>query len=116
VSLPQKLVGGDLVRTANNDDYSTRADYLTLDLATASTVYVCYSADARDLPGWLKQAGWSRLDGQALVEVTDGRRAYNVFMRSAPKGPLILGGNERENTGAVNTYFVVVRSTAPSKP
>ena len=115
-SLPAELVGGDLIRTANNDDYSTRADYLTIELAGEASVYVCYYADASELPGWLKQAGWKRLAAQAFVDVADGRRPYNVLVRTAPKGPLVLGGNERDNTGAVNMYFVVVQPKAISGP
>ncbi len=35
--------GGNLVRTANSDDYSIRSDHLILEVAEASTVYVCRS-------------------------------------------------------------------------
>jgi hypothetical protein len=115
VSLPPELVGGDLVRTANNDDYSTREDYLTLDLAAESMVYVCYWAQARDLPGWLKQKGWKRLESQARVDLGGEPKAYNVFARSGSEGSLVLGGNERERTGAESMYFVVVKQLPPKR-
>lgn len=108
-SLPSLLAGGDLVRTANDDDYAAADDYLTLDLAADSTVYVCYWAEANELPKWLKQEGWTRASGQARVQIGGEYKAYNVFARAAPKGRLALGGNSRARTGAVSTYFVVIQ-------
>lgn len=114
VSLPPDLTGGDLLRTANDDDYSTREDHLALELAADSTVYVCYWAEAREIPGWLKQERWKRMDSQAGVELSGERKAYNVFAAAVPKGRLVLGGNERERTGATNMYFVVIKPAQPT--
>jgi formylglycine-generating enzyme required for sulfatase activity len=108
VSLPPELVGGDLVRTANEDDYSTDKNHLTLELSGPATVYVCYWAEAHDLPGWLKEPGWKWIQSQAQVGILGTRKAYNIFARSAPKGRLMLGGNERGKTGAASMYFVVI--------
>jgi len=110
VSLPPALAGGDLVRTANDDDYAAADDYLTLDLADDSTIYVCYWAEATDLPKWLKQEGWERASGQARVQIGTDYKAYNVYARRAPQGRLALGGNSRARTGAASTYFVVIKS------
>lgn len=107
-SLPPELVGGDLVRTANEDDGSTDRNHLPLELSGPATVYVCYWAEAQDLPGWLKEPGWKRMPGQAQVGILGARKAYNIFARSAPKGRLMLGGNERGKTGAASMYFVVI--------
>jgi hypothetical protein len=109
VSLPPEVAGGDLVRTANDDDYSTRSDHLTLELPAASTVYVCYWAEAHDLPGWLRQDSWRRVDSQARVRIGDQDKAYTVYRCAAAPGRLSLGGNERERTGAAGMYFVVTR-------
>lgn len=108
-ALPGELTGGRLVRTANNDDFSTRADYLPLDLATDSTVYVCYWAQASDLPDWLKRDGWRRWDGQVRVSIGDAEKVYSVFARAAPRGRLVLGGNDRKRTNAIGNYFVVIQ-------
>jgi hypothetical protein len=101
---------GKLVRTANNDDFSTRKAHLTLDLSVDSTVFVCYWAEATGLPGWLKQDCWKRLNGEVRVRMGSGDKAYNVFARTAPKGRLVLGGNERERTRAASMYFVVTKA------
>ncbi len=114
VSLPSELAGGDLVRTANDDDYSAGDDYLALELAADSAVYVCYWAEATDLPKWLKQEGWTRASGQARVQIGGEYKVYNVFARSAPKGRLTLGGNSRARTGAVSMYFVVIQAASPN--
>lgn len=115
VSLPSTLTGGDLVRTANDDDFAAAEDYLTLDLAADSTVFVCYWAEANELPKWLKQEGWERTTGQVRVKIGGEYKAYNVFARAAPKGRLLLGGNSRARTGAVSTYFVVIQAATVSR-
>ena len=115
-SLPSTLAGGDLVRTANDDDYAAAEDYLTLDLDAGSTVYVCYWAEANELPKWLKQEGWERTTGQARVKIGTEYKAYTVFARAAPQGKMLLGGNSRARTGAVSTYFVVIQRDGGSKP
>ncbi len=112
-SLPSTLTGGDLVRTANDDDYAAAEDYLALDLDADATVYVCYWAEANELPKWLKQGGWERTTGQARVKIGTEYKAYTVFARAAPKGRLLLGGNSRARTGAVSTYFAVIQTAKP---
>ena len=110
VSLPAELAGGDLVRTANDDDFVAAADYLALELACSSTVYVCYWAEASELPAWLKKDGWSRASGQVCVQIGGEYKPYTVFAFTAPKGSLVLGGNSRARTGAASTYFVVIQA------
>ena len=112
-SLPPKLAGGDLVRTANEDDHSTGKHHIALELSDAATVYVCYWAEAHDLPGWLKEPGWKRMQEQAQVGILGARKAYNIFARTAPKGRLRLGGNERAKTGAASMYFAVIGPAGP---
>jgi hypothetical protein len=68
------------------------------------------------LPGWLKQKGWKRIEGQAHVEMGGERKAYNIFARTVPKGNLVLGGNERERTGAASMYFVVLKRATKTDP
>jgi hypothetical protein len=109
VSLPREFVGGDLVRTANEEDGSTGRNHLSLELSGAAKLYVCYWAEAHDLPGWLKEPGWRRMQGQAQVGILGARKAYNIFARSVPKGRLVLGGNERAQTGAASMYFAIVK-------
>lgn len=109
-SLPKELLGGQLIRTANNDDFATAPDHLPLDLATDSTLYVCYWTEASDLPGWLKQPEWKRLPERATVKIGTADKAYNIFARAMSKGHITLGGNDRKHTNAISNYFVVVRS------
>ncbi len=99
VSLPSKLAGGDLVRTANEDDDSTDKNHIAVELADPATVYVCYWAEAHDLPGWLKEPGCKRMQEQVQVGMLGARKAYNIFARTVPKGRLRLGGNDRAKTG-----------------
>lgn len=108
VSLPPELVGGDLVRTANEEDGSTERNHIAIELSAPATVYVCYWAEAHDLPEWLKEPGWRRMQEKARVEILGDRKAYNVFARTAPEGRLDLGGNERGRTGAASMYFAVI--------
>jgi hypothetical protein len=114
--LPQELIGGQLVRTANNDDSSAREDYLPLDLTADSTVYVCYWAEATDLPGWLKQEAWKRTNSQARVKIGNAEKAYHVFARTASQGRLTLGGNDRSHTKAISNYFVVIKPGSVDHP
>lgn len=108
-SLPEELIGGDLILTANEDDYSTSDSHIRLDLPEAASVYVCYWAGAHDLPDWLEQPEWKRLAEQATVAMLGDKKPYSVFARPAATGPLPLGGNERDKTGAASMYFVVVQ-------
>ena len=108
-ALPKELLGGQLVRTANNDDFATAPDHLPLDLANDSTLYVCYWAEATDLPAWLKQPEWKRLNEQAKVKIGNAVKAYNVFARAMPKGHITLGGNDRKQTNAISNYFVILQ-------
>ena len=111
VSLPPELAGGDLVRTANEEDYSTDPNHMALELSGPATVYVCYWAEARDRPGWLKEPGWVPVRGQVQVEILGARKAYDIVARAAPSGRLVLGGNERGKTGAASMYFIIIRAT-----
>jgi hypothetical protein len=108
-SLPSELAGGELVRTANEEDYSTDRNHIALELSGRATVYVCYWAEARGLPAWLKEPAWKPMKGRVQVEILGSRKAYNLFARTAPKGRLVLGGNERDKTGAASMYFAIIK-------
>jgi hypothetical protein len=107
-SLPPELAGGDLVRTANEEDGSTGKNHLALELSGPAKVYVCYWAEAQDQPEWLKEHGWERMQEQVQVDIHGERKAYDIFARTVTKGRLVLGGNERGRTGAASMYFVVI--------
>lgn len=108
-ALPPELHGADLLRTANDDDYSTRPDQTLIELTAAATIYVCYWAEAHDLPAWLKSEEWRRLPGEVTVRIADQDKAYHIYARTAPAGQITLGGNERTLTGAAGMYFVIAR-------
>ena len=108
-SLPKELLNGQLIRTANADDFAIAPDHLPLDLKTDATLYVCYWAEATELPAWLKQPAWQRLPEQATVKIGNADKAYNIFARPMPKGRTALGGNDRKHTNAISNYFVVVQ-------
>jgi len=106
--VPPELVGGKLVRTLNDADFSTEKDFLGLTLDGDSIVYVCYWAEAKDLPNWLKEDGWKALDGKVTVQ-QKAACLYKVYARRFPEGKISLGGNERETTEAASMYFLVIQ-------
>lgn len=115
-TLPPELAGGDLVMTANEEDYSTGHTHVALELPVRSTVHLCYWAEARSLPQWLQDPRWNDPGLTVEVEQSPGsRRTYRVLSSTADAGRLALGGNERGETGAESMWFAIVRP-CPAPP
>lgn len=111
--LPASLDKQILVCTSMDDDYSSAADHLQLELLQAMTLSVCLDKRGRQAPGWIE--GWALL-GESLE--VDGV-FYHVYQKSFPTGRVALGGNDRNRTGANSNYLVIAgpRVEAPvSKP
>jgi MYXO-CTERM domain-containing protein len=102
-SLPAALAGLELIRTSNEDDYVSAPDHLRFTLSKNATVYVAMEKHGGGaMPAWA--AGWT--DAAMEIQVP-GAGAFRVHGRSFAKGQVTLGGNDRENTGAVSNYFVL---------
>ncbi|CAB1055660.1 hypothetical protein D1BOALGB6SA_393 [Olavius sp. associated proteobacterium Delta 1] len=107
--LSQGLKGGLLVRTTDSDRQSKADVYLKLRANSNVIVYVCYDGQARTLPYWLNEGGWT------LTEefITTTRNAVSprwVSARELSAGETItLGGNLAVGArGAEKNYFVMV--------
>ena len=108
-SLPGEMLGATLIKTSNNDDFSTAADHMKVDLDTDSRVYVCYWAEARQLPDWLKSSEWIPMGEQVYLNMNGKEKAFKVYSRPVGKGTFFLGGNQRQSTGAVSMYLVMIK-------
>jgi hypothetical protein len=102
-TLPAALAGLEMIRTSNEDDFVAAADHLRFTLSADATVYVAMeSSGGGALPPWA--TGWA--DTGMQVEVP-GAGTFKVHGRSFPQGQVTLGGNDRNHTGAVSSYFVL---------
>jgi hypothetical protein len=105
-AVPDRYLGREYIRTANDDKSNTAADYLTLTLAQPATVYVLYDQRATQLPAWL--SGWSLLPD--TIDTHDGPR--RIYSQAFPAGTVTLGGNAMAPmSGARSAYAVVVEAT-----
>ncbi|WP_347159338.1 hypothetical protein [Pontibacter chitinilyticus] len=108
--VPAPLEGASLIRTANDDKWSTSTALLSFELTKPATVYVAYDPRASALPSWL--SGWTKLSEK--IGVNDSKiSAVNLYSKSFPAGVVTLGGNKASPAaGTENNYFVVVSQTA----
>lgn len=97
--LPERLAGSTLLRTLNEDDRVEAPDHVVLELARAQTLAVAFRAEARRRPGWL--ADWH--DTGERVVTTDAE--FRLYERRFAPGRVVLGGTERQATGAPSAWF-----------
>lgn len=102
-ALPGELAGLEMIRTANEDDRVDHAEHLRFTLDAPATVYLAYEGD--DLPSWAK--GWGP-QPSGIVQVS-GAGQFRVFSKEFPAGAVTLGGNSRDETGAMSNYFVMLK-------
>ena len=86
--LPESIAGATLVRTLPKDAGISGADFLSFEINLPANLYVAYDAKSAP-PVWLK-GGFAKIDG--TVTTSKGNR-FDVYHRSAPAGPVTLGGN-----------------------
>ncbi len=109
-TLPAALAGLEMIRTSNEDDHVAAADHLRFTLSADATVYVAMeSSGGGALPAWA--TGWTDTGMQIQAP---GAGTFRVHGRSFPRGQVTLGGNDRNSTGAVSSYFVLA-AAAPGQ-
>jgi hypothetical protein len=108
--LPSALVGGVLIRTANDDRYVSVANHLTFSVTRASTITIAYDKRATSLPTWLNDGSWTET-GKILS--AGGSRIYRLYSKSVSAGNVTLGGNQQGiSVGAISNYVVIVQPVA----
>ncbi len=103
-SVPEELVGADLIRTANDDDGSRGEDCLQFELLVPATVIVGLDERTAVVPSWLRR------DYELLDEQLDADHwRMRLFRRSFPAGPVVLGGNTEDGrSGGKSNYTVIL--------
>jgi putative membrane-bound dehydrogenase-like protein len=104
-TVPDELVGLDLVQTANNDDGSRGNDWLSVDARLPVRVYV--GNDMRQTPPkWLSEE-FRRTEH--IVAIDEGAR-FQLYVREYSAGPVALGGNTDDGkSGGKGNYIVAVQ-------
>jgi hypothetical protein len=106
-SVPPEMAGTLMVRGANDDGKVVSDDYLTLELAKPTTVYVAFDGRGEGTwwPKWLVSGGWTRTGD--VVGTTD--RPLVVFRKEVDAGTLVLGGNSGVAGQGSSAYVTFVR-------
>ncbi len=111
-SVPSAFVNRQYLRTAAADSMASGSPFLSIDLASSSTVYVGYDTRNTVLPGWLQSWGDTGVgldigEPSGPVEAT-----LRLYSRDFAAGQAGLGGNEAGN--AMYTVAVApMESPAP---
>jgi DNA-directed RNA polymerase specialized sigma24 family protein len=107
--LPQRFAAARLIRTRNNDDRATANPHLRFTVGVPVEVHLAFANQATTLPDWMKS--WTRTD--AVIKLENGPD-FRLYSATFPAGQVVLGANEREATGALDNYFVLVLPSAPA--
>ena len=104
VKIPKRLLGADIIRTANDDDASRGDDWLVCRLLMPVRVLVGVDTRQARPPRWLREGFVATGD----IVVTDDCR-LKLYGRIYPEGMLHLGGNTDDGqTGGKSNYVVVL--------
>ncbi len=108
--LPRTLVDQLVVQTSMDDDFVDAADHLQLQLPGSATVFVGIDQRGKVPPAWLKT--WKLSNETLAVDEIP----YHIYEKRFDKGPVTLGGNDRNATGANSNYVVVIAPIAVGPP
>ncbi|MFM7057018.1 MAG: PVC-type heme-binding CxxCH protein [Planctomycetota bacterium] len=103
-SVPEELVGADLIRTANDDDGAQGEDCLQFELRIPTTVIVGLDERTAVVPEWLQR------DYEALGRLLEADHwRMRLYRRSFGAGPVVLGGNTQDGrSGGKSNYTVIL--------
>ena len=105
-AFPRTLEGGRWIAAANADRGDTSANYASFNVDRPVEVYVAYDAAASVLPNWM--AGYAAT-GLFLSTTNPVAPSMNLYAKSFPSGPIVLGGNlQAPAVGATANYAAIV--------
>lgn len=110
-SIPAGFEGAEYVQTANNDDGSTGADFLTLQAIVPVVVTVGWDQRNSSLPDWLKK-GFREIPES--IEADHWR--MRLFQADFPAGPIVLGGNTADGKAGGKSQYTVIVQLRPQVP
>ena len=111
VKIPKRLLGADIIRTANDDDASRGDDWLRCRLLMPARVLVGIDTRQETPPSWLREGFAATGD----IVVTDDCR-LRLYGRVYPAGPLRLGGNTDDGQPGGKSNYLVVLEPLPAVP
>lgn len=110
--VPDALLNAEYIRTSNNDDGSSGADFLSFEALLPVTVSVALDTRQQDLPAWLA-AGFQPSDLQLQAD----HWTLQVYRRNFPAGVITLGGNTNNGvSGGKSNYTLVIQPWNASTP
>jgi hypothetical protein len=110
-SVPASYNGLNYIKTATDDRYDTRSNFLQFDVNQDVTVYVAYDDRISTKPSWLSSFTDT---GDNLVR--DGSVTFSIYARTYPAGHVSLGGNSIPSGGGGGMYVVIVQPLGATLP
>jgi PKD repeat protein len=101
-SIPDELIGGIWIMTANNDKLITKTDHISFDLDRPSIVYIAYDNRATSLPTWMN----GFLDTGLTIGTND--TALKVYSKNYIAGAVLLGGNSAPGAVGVESHYIAI--------
>ncbi|MFH1377354.1 MAG: nucleoside hydrolase-like domain-containing protein, partial [Planctomycetota bacterium] len=106
--VPSELIGGALVRTANDDKNSSGDMFLTVTINQPATAYVLFDYRSTTVPGWL--SSWTL--ESFTVGSTDIKRL--VYSKHFDAGAIVFGGNKPSVAGSMYNVALISDSKSVS--
>jgi putative heme-binding domain-containing protein len=101
-SIPEELVGADIIRTANDDEGAQGTDWLQFELVTPATVIVGLDERTTVVPSWLE-----RDYEQQPEQLEADHWRMRLYRRNFPAGPVVLGGNTEDGRSGGKSHYTV---------
>ena len=104
-SVPAELAGADLIQTANEDDGSKGAAWLTFDAILPIRVWIGLDRRQPQPPEWLRNG----FEPAPLTATIDEGARFAFYSRAYAAGNIELGGNSDDGRpGGKGNYLVVI--------
>jgi putative membrane-bound dehydrogenase-like protein len=102
-SIPKELEGADLLQTANEDDNSRGAQWLSVETLLPVSVWVGIDARQEKAPDWLLKTFQKE---SITAEIDEGAR-FVFYSRTFDAGRLELGGNTDDGRGGGKGNYII---------
>lgn len=106
-SVPDALQGLPFLRTANDDDGSSGADWLRVISDVPVTVHLALDSRLPRPPAWMgigQDGGFRATD---MMITADDPKTLELFSRTFPAGEIVLGGNTNDGKGGGKGNYLV---------